>query len=372
MVAELPRVTTLERAGPTRGRALLSYLREPATWSAGDRRLSGHSNKWESREVACILSRMGFEVDVVDWSDTEFEPSRAYDVVLGIEGQLHRLAALASPRRRLLHATGAHPRHQNPAELRRLAELRERRGVVCRPRRLAPDADGFERALMQADAVSLLGNAWTLSTYPEFCRAKVTCIPVSGSRLREIKNERALRSSGRDFLWFFGSGAVHKGLDRLLEVFAGCPDQTLHIVGNIGDEEDFLQAYRRELRLRNIRYHGMLDPAGRRFRRISRRVSFVVAPTCSEGTSPATVTMLQLGLYPIVSRATGVDLPEGTGTWLQDCTTAEIATAVQQAANLDEDALTRQIRAVQGHAIARYSRGSFHVAMRRHLAAALR
>ena len=46
---------------------------------------------------------------------------------------------------------------------------------------------------------------------------KITLLPVTYSKTI-IKNFSIIK--GNDFLWFYGYGAVHKGLDILLDVFS--------------------------------------------------------------------------------------------------------------------------------------------------------
>lgn len=342
------------------GRALVSYMAAPSAWNEDDPRLRGHSNKWESREIARSLSRLDLDVDVIDFDDVEFRPRGSYDVVLGIHSEVHRLGEQTGARILLMHHTGAYPRVQNAAELRRIEELYERRGIRCAPRRMVDEGEEYERSLAGARASSLLGNEWTLSTFPREFQEKITCLPVSGSVLGHVKQATELLPSEREFLWFFGSGAVHKGLDRALEAFARRPELVLHVVGNIADEQDFIQAYRQELfELRNVHWHGFLEPNSMEFRGLARRCFCVVAPTCSEGTSPATVTMLQLGLYPVITRQCGITLPAGAGRYLDTCAVDEIETAITELHEMPERELREQMGATQAMALQNHSRKSF-------------
>ena len=36
----------------------------------------GHSNKWKSRGIALIFSRLGYNVDIINWKDTSFVPEK--------------------------------------------------------------------------------------------------------------------------------------------------------------------------------------------------------------------------------------------------------------------------------------------------------
>lgn len=366
------RIVSLSASGRPRGQALVSYLREPVGRPDRSRSFRGHSNQWESREVARSLVELGFAVDVIDFDDSTFVPQRAYDVVLALDGELCRLAAAGGADVALLHMTGADPAFQNAAEQRRLAELAERRGVMLSPRRQVPGVEAFEEALSSAHAISLIGNAWTRSTFAPEVQRRMTCIPVSTSIDVRPKSRRRLVPQEREFLWFFGSGAVHKGLDRVLEAFARTPELTLNVVGNIAAETDFVEQYHHELHeLANIRFHGFLEPSGSAFRSVARRCFGVVAPSCSEGTSPAIATMLQLGLLPIVSRETGISLDPGAGTYLETCSVDEIREAAGVAHALAEPVLRAQIEATQRRALAEHTRERFGSAIRAYLKAVL-
>jgi hypothetical protein len=349
------------------GRALVSYLREPVIWAPDDPRLAGHSNQWECREIVTLLRGLGYATDVVDFRDHAFVPEDGYDVVLALDGELCRLSAHTRPSLQLLHLTGAYGPFQNDAERRRIDAVEARRGVRLALRRMVDDVEVAGRALADADACTLIGNEWTLGTYPAEHQGKITPVPVSGSVPLSVRRAPELAPRRREFLWFFGSGAVHKGLDLVLEAFADLPDYTLRIVGNVDAEADFWEAYAVEAALPNIHVHGFLDPASRTFRRATRHCFCVIAPSCSEGTSPAIVTMLQMGLLPLVSRQTGVSLPSGAGRYLEDCSIDEIAAAVQELAALTDAEVIAQATASQTRALAQHSRSGFSDAMRIYL-----
>ena len=355
-------------SGSVRGSALLSYLAEPASWRGGDSRLRGHTNKWESREFAHALRDLGWVTDVIDFNQAGWKPQQDYDVVIALDAELIPLREAANPSLALLHMTGAAPAFQNGAEIGRIDELARRRGVVCTPRRLVPDPAAAQLAQETADACSLVGNEWTLSTYPAEVREKTTLLDVTASSSRRVKRAGEMIPSSPEFLWFFGSGAVHKGLDRVLEVFAAEPGLTLHVVGNIADEQDFLDAYQHELNeLPNIHLHGIVEPTSREFSKLTDRCIAFVAPSCSESMSTACATLLQVGLYPVVSRETGISLPDGAGIYLEQSSNREIREAVLRVAGAPHAQLERELEAIQSDALNRYSRASFATNIRNYL-----
>jgi glycosyltransferase involved in cell wall biosynthesis len=216
-------------------------------------------------------------------------------------------------------------------------------------------------SLEAADACSLLGNERTRETYPEKYWHKMELVTVSASEVgKQAKKMRESVPPKREFLWFFGSGAVHKGLDLLLEVFARHPELQLHVVGAIAPEEDFYELYKEELTAtKNIHNHGYLFPSSAEFQGLLKDVFCFVAPTCSEGISPSVVTCLQLGLYPVISLDTGVTLPDGCGLYIESLTIDEVEKHVLAAMELKDDEIIHQVQKTQADALARFSRSAF-------------
>lgn len=354
-----------------RGHALLSYLAEPVTFSEKDPRLRGHTNKWESREFARALQDRGWTTDVVDFNILGWDPRARYDIVIALDAELLTLKDELDPALSFVHMTGASAAFQNSAELTRIEELFRRRGIECLPRRMVPAPESSARAQEVADSCSLVGNDWTLSTLSPAVRSKTSMINVTASPFRSPRWSRRGSPSSGDFLWFFGAGAIHKGLDRVLEVFAGEPRLGLHIVGNIAGEEDFVQAYEAELfGLPNVTFHGALDPMSRAFTRVIDSCSAFVAPSCSEGMSPSCATLLQAGLFPILSRETGITLPDDKGIYLEESSIEEIRDAVTRFSTTPDKELESAVAEIQADALERYSREGFAASIRRYLEAA--
>jgi hypothetical protein len=196
-------------------------------------------------------------------------------------------------------------------------------------------------------------------------RHKFELVTVSASHLdKTVKSRDQFAPAKREFLWFFGGGAIHKGLDLLLEVFPRHPDMILNVVGDVTSEVDFVEIYQRELlHTPNIHYHGYMIPSTSKFKNVVESTFCFIAPTCSESISSAVVTCLQIGLYPIISRDTGVDLPYGCGVYLEDCSLEEIEDAVINVYNLPAAEIIRQIAVIQEEALHNYSRGKFREKM---------
>jgi glycosyltransferase involved in cell wall biosynthesis len=347
----------------TRGRVLLSYLEYPLRLPDDDPLFLGHSNNWESRAIADIFLKLGYQVEAINFSDRAFEPVGKFDVIFDIYANLGRLApVLEKDTVKYLHCSGSDPYYQNAAELKRVLEVNRRRNGSYSPKRVIAEPEWTYKSLDAADACSLIGNEHTRRTYPEKYWQKMELVTVSASEIGA--REKIFRNhvpEKREFLWFFGSGAVHKGLDLLLEVFAKHPQLQLHIVGNIASEKDFFEIYKKELTAtENIHFHGFLLPTSRKFQGLLKDIFCFVAPSCSEGISPSVVTCLRLGLFPIISRDTGVTLPEGCGLMIENLTTAEIEKHILNVMGMEDDEILLQTHHTQDDAWSRYSRSAFY------------
>ncbi len=352
--------------GVVRGRVLFSYLAQPIAWKESDDRFNWHCNCWESREIVKIFNGLGFVVDCIEWNDTSFYPTKEYDIVFDIAANLQRLAPfLHKETLKILHLTGSYPFYQRNAELERVAQLETRTGGLYSPRRIYPYFDLSERSLRLSDVCSLIGNEHTLMTFPEEYRKKTSLVTVSASVLSFVKNQEKYITKEQDFFYFSGGGAVHKGLDLLLEVFARNNNFRLHIVGNVSSELDFFKIYEKELTsTENIFYHGALAASSDAFIKIVKKCMYFISPSCSEGISSSVATCLQLGLYPILSEDSGVTLPAGKGIMLKNCSIDEIEAAIKVAVSMDDDMLIDHIKTCQAYALNEYSRSRVTEKMR--------
>ena len=258
-----------------------------------------------------------------------------------------------------MHVTGSHPTFAHVAERARLDALAERRGVRLAARRSfdSRDAERFDRSLELADVISVIGDASTLATLSPAARSKAETVYVTGSPLQARTSHDTF--DARTFLWFAGSGAVHKGMDLVLEHFARRTDLTLHCVGPYEAERDFVTAYARELySTPNIVSHGWMLPSDPRFAAIAGQACAFVLPSCSEGMSPAAVTCMSFGLIPVVTRRCGLNLPPDVGRIVDDQVT-NLGWAVADIADRARVELAEEMVRVQALALARHSRSAF-------------
>jgi glycosyltransferase involved in cell wall biosynthesis len=333
------------RTGAGRGLVVLSYLVEPFS-GATNRGARGHTNWQECVAMAEAWRTEGFAVEVVDRRDRDYRPPPDTSVVIDLGVNVGRWAEeLPRDCVKILHATGAHWRTQNEAELRRLRNLWERRGFELQPRRQNIESRGIE----SADLATVLGNDFTMESF-RFAGKKLHRIPISSAYEFSWLTDRDFDAARRRFLWMGSYGMVHKGLDLVLEAFARMPDLELTVCGRPEKEEDFFAAYREELTaLPNVRLAGWIDPSSPEFGELRRTHAAVVYPSCSEGGGGAVIHAMHAGLLPVVTREASVDIGD-FGEAIAGDTVEAVAAAVRAVAALSEEAVELRCRAAWDHA----------------------
>jgi glycosyltransferase involved in cell wall biosynthesis len=347
------RQVRLAPEGKPRGRVLLSFrvraLLEP------DMPLI-HHNYWESAAIARVWRDLGFVVDVVDNDHHEFVLTHSYDFLVGSRIRLEDLARQCNPDCvKVLHIDTAHWLFSNTASHTRALDLQRRRGVTL----TRIFEIGRNRAIEVADCATALGNDVTVNTYA-YAGKPIFRIPSkSAPRLFDWPEDRDFEAARKHFVWFGSRGALHKGLDLVLDAFAAMPDLRLTVAGPIR-ERDFEDAYRTELYgTDNIRSIGWVDLAGPAFPDLARNAVALVYPSCAEGQSGGVIAAMHAGLIPIVSGESGVDVDPSFGIRLPDCSIRSIQAAVRELSDRPAVELERMGRKAWEFARANHTRERF-------------
>lgn len=326
-------------AGADRGHALLSYVIDP--FLSPDGSISkDHTHHWESWQIAQCLRQRGFAVDVISYLNRTFEPARDYRLFVSARTNLARIAAqLPAHCVKVAHLDCAHWLFNNHAAYRRLLDLQQRRGVTLENIKMVEP----NWAVESADVGTVLGNDFTMETY-RYAGTPLYRIPISVPETYPWSVDKDVEAARHRYLWFGSSGFVHKGLDLVLEAFAGMPDKQLVVCGPFDDEQPFLQAYHRELfETPNIEAVGWVDVAGERFRDIARSCIGLAYPTCSEGGGGSAITCMHAGMIPILSREASVDVG-AAGVILPDDAIGSLQAAVQALSSAPAEELRRRVR----------------------------
>lgn len=311
-----------------KGQVLLSFRVEPFL----DHSISEkHITAWMCTHFAESFLERGYSVDVIDYQDDSFIPKKDYDIFIDVHSNLERIGPLLNRGcLRILLIIWTHWLFHNYANYKRHLELQQRKNLVLKPKRqLQPT-----RSIELSDLVIFSGNQFTLDTYG-VVQKPIFRLPIPSQITCPFPEDKDYETSRTNYLYFSGFGAIHKGLDLLLNAFAEMPNYHLYVCCRLEDEKDFADAYHKELfHTPNIHNLGFVDVTSQEFIEVANKCIGMVSPSCSEGGSGSVINGMHTGLIPIVSHTSGIDIDDSFGMILNNCSIEEIRNTVRMISDL--------------------------------------
>src|SRR5262245_47081319 len=351
------KVFSFRPSEPPKGNVLLSYHTEGfLRMRRGLPFSNGHTNEWESWQIAQTWLQLGYAVDVISFLNRwRFWPRKRYDFIIDTRWNLERFAPLAGDDCiKILHVDLAHLLFSNAAEFNRLLALQQRKGVTLMPRRVTR----LSQAIEVADCATVKGNEFTMGTY-RYANKPMYRIPMGQPVLYEWPEDKNFDDCRRNYMWFGNDGLVRKGLDLVLEAFAKMPQYRLTVCGPVHKEKDFVAAYHKELyETPNIRVLGWIDIASPQWTELTKQCVGLIYPSCCEGQCGAVINCMGAGLIPIASYESGVDI-DGFGVILKSCSIEEITQSLKMISSLPPEELKRRARKAWEFARANHTRERF-------------
>lgn len=287
-------------------RCLFIFITPPFLFK--DKMKKKHVNYYEAIYIADILNQLHYSVDVIDYRHDICVNYKPYDLIIGIGEGFDKSFDKNFSGKRIFYATGACFLYSSVAAFRRSYNLMKRKGVFYEPERLDLSKDYVKRieSLMFCNGILCVGNKWTMETYSSINENIFSCGAL-GFHSYDFSNiKRNVEDAKRSFLFFTGSGMVHKGLDVCVEAFSKMPSCELYIVGNY--EESFFEVYKEELNLPNIHFKGFVFADDEKYKDICEKCCYTLCLSCSEGICTSVITTMFTGLIPIVTLQSGVDI----------------------------------------------------------------
>jgi glycosyltransferase involved in cell wall biosynthesis len=349
------KVVSLSPQQPPKGNVLLSYRIEPFRVPLDAPLPNDHTWHWECRQIAKTFLELGYCVDVIQFHNESFVPTKPYAVFIDIRYRLQNLSPLLNPDCvKVLHVDIANMTFRNTAEYRRLLDLQQRRGISLSPQRYEVPNQGIE----YADCATVLGNDFTVGTF-EFAHKPMFRIPISTPVTYPSPAEKDFETIRNRFIWFGSGGLVLKGLDLTLEAFAQMPECHLTVCGPVNREPDFEQVYQQELyHTPNIQTQGWISVDSPEFLALTQQSLGLVYPSACEGQSGGVVTCLHAGLVPLTSYETGVDVHD-FGVIFADCSIETIKATVRRISHLSSEELRQMALRAWEFARANHTRENF-------------
>lgn len=316
-----------------------------------------HTNFYEARIWAEVLTEFDCCVDVVEYNKRYGSLNwNAYYAVCGFGHPFEEIVARRGVDgiRAIFYGTGCHPYYSNRATIAAAVRCSRKIGQWhAGGTRIVTDSWPFQ--LMHSDHYVVLGNEHTLSTYKDNIQ-KGELHSICGIAM---PREKKVDLHGKEFgkaknhlLWFGSQGVIHKGLDITLEAMQGLDGMTLHVCG-LGTND--VSAYRLRqyyAETCTVVDHGFVDVGSEHFASLMKLCGAIVMPSASEGASPSVSTcMMHGGLYPLISKACGLDLPAGI-SFIESA--EELRLALINYRMLSDEELGNYEKLVLAHAYERY------------------
>lgn len=284
---------------------LISYIIHPFIY----KNLHNHTNIQEALAIAEIFNSLNFNVDICKFTLTSNLDYKKYNCIFGFGNPLTNSFYQKNNSIKIYYGTGMNIPYQNNSTISRIKDVYKKKGVLLpESGRIIPYT--YSEQVSFVDAMILLGNTTVAETYRKYYDGPI--FTQSPSYFEHILLDDALEKNWeqaqKHFLWFGSVGAIHKGLDLLLDVFPTRPEYHLHICGLNPKEQNFIETYRIELQYPNIHNHGFVDIYSLEYKNIIKTCSYTILPSCSEAQSTSLINTMCNGLIPIITKQCGIDI----------------------------------------------------------------
>jgi glycosyltransferase involved in cell wall biosynthesis len=275
---------------------LLSYFRSYFD-PAGRAPLANHSTGLIARRLHELLSGWG----PVEYCDDSARPT-------GLSGDLlvSHFWAFARLRAANRFRVGAAVYVlSDPVRARdELHEEAQRRGVPMPDWDLPPADFDHDATLEAADVILLVGNRFTLETFPARWQHKIRLVNYSVDP--DVWGRPMAVERRPEFVYAATTCGLRKGFMDVLDVWAAIrpSEATLHVVGRLEPPYDRLLA---EANTGSIVAHGWIDSDRDEYLALLRSCRFAYVPTWVEGQMGTLLEAIHAGCVPVTTRASGID-----------------------------------------------------------------
>ena len=256
-----------------------------------------------THSIVKTLNEEGYVVDLIDFNAIGYEPQKTYDLYLGHGGNSKSIIEKLRGTTFIIHyVSGAYWKEFNRMSEGRYRHFFARNGIKgdYRFKRSMDDiVEGEDFLAKNADA-SFSAGPRTVNTFSGISK-NIRLIYLGAYVNKDLVIRHKDFEKGRkNFIYVAGTGGnVQKGLDLLIEAFAQTPELNLYIFCKVEDE--VLNAYRKELRLKNINYiyYYRFRIFRKTLHKILKEINFTISAAIDTGHGTAFAGSLGLGLIPV-------------------------------------------------------------------------
>ncbi len=296
----------------TQKKAVICYLTTSYTkdWESNN---IGRTQPFEILSIAKVLADTGYCIDIIGCNDTKalsHLEAKKYDLLFGFGEAFFQLTQKHPDAMSILYMTEHHPEFADREEKKRIAYFHERHKKKAR---IVRSGNFYKQHYFN----QLYTHVITMSEIEPFLedyKRPFTIFPTGVVNDNFVFKQKDHMTTRKHFFWLGSYGAVHKGLDLLLDVFENRDDIVLHIAGLSEEDEKLLNPKKKK----NIINHGYINIKTNTFLEVVQTCSFVILPSCSEGFSTAITTGMLHGMIPVVMKDTGFNRLDENVILLED------------------------------------------------------
>lgn len=314
-------------------------------------------------EIISIINTFiesNYVIDLIDCTESRIPPAireKKYDLIFGF-GESHYIMTNLNPEARsVLYMTENTPEFSYREEKKRLDYYYERHG---RRHKIIRSGMFYKKHHFEKpySHVITMGEPELLKEkYPEPFSIFPTGL-INSQFKYGFKNHELTR---KNFLWLGSLGAIHKGLDLLIDVFKENNDIVLHICGLSDFEKKLLKVPSSK----NIVNHGYVFVSSDNFLKLVRECSFIILPSCSEGCSTSILTGMLHGLIPVVMKDAGFNRLGDNALFLDSYKIEYLLARITELSNSNPQELSILSRKIYKFALENFTIKSFSKNIRR-------
>jgi glycosyltransferase involved in cell wall biosynthesis len=290
---------------------LICYLAKG--YFANVERNLGRTVLYEIFEIIKVFSELGYCIDVIDCNDVhtiKLISEKKYHLIFGFGESFYQITNLQPKAISILYMTENHPNFSYTEEKKRLDYFYLRHG-----KRAPLQRSGKFYKLYHLDKiyshVITIGETGPLK---DQYKKPYSILPTGIINTQFTYVPKNHMQTRKNFIWLGSGGAIHKGLDLLVDIFKNRDDITLHVCGLSEKDKKILDIPK----TKNIVEYGHINIKSETFLKLIEKCSYIILPSCSEGCATSVLTGMLHGLIPVVIKNTGFSKLEDNAIFLND------------------------------------------------------
>lgn len=260
------------------------------------------TTEYQSLGIAKAINKSGYIVTIVD-RKLKFKIKKEYDLFVGAFNTggfkyfEYILNQFTKKTKMIGLSTGANPKLMEK-EFKKREKMFIQRNKVKLKHMTRYSLVNFNKFKDKLDYLIYFGykNGFVDKSYYNF-KKKINVQPCISDNIK-FKKKFFRNNLLNNYIYYSGSGFLHKGLDLIIEFFIKNPNLKLYIC-SANYEKQFLKFYNLN-KHKNIIFKGNVKEDSNKAKQIFDKCGFIISMNCSGGGSAALAVGRRYGLIPVV------------------------------------------------------------------------